>query len=88
MRWPINQGSPKKPIRLRNCTLENLSGRGGGEGESTNKILAQGKIKRKEIHVCQLSLKIFLLWPKKTIHTRNLITKKNSCGSNIPPPPP
>ena len=24
----------------------------------------------------------------KKIHTRNLITKKNSCGSKIPPPPP
>ena len=30
--------------------------------------------------------KIFMLWPKK-IHTRNLITKKNSCGSKIPHPP-
>ena len=28
--------------------------------------------------------KIFILWPKK-IHTRNLITEKNSCGSKIPP---
>ena len=28
-----------------------------------------------------------MLWPKK-IHTRNLITKKNSCGSKIPLPPP
>ena len=27
-----------------------------------------------------------MLWPKK-IHTRNLVTKKNSCGSKIPPPP-
>ena len=27
-----------------------------------------------------------MLWPKKT-HTRNLITKKNSCGSKIPSPP-
>ena len=26
-----------------------------------------------------------MLWPK--IHTRNLITKKNSCGSKIPLPP-
>ena len=31
--------------------------------------------------------KIFILWPKK-IHTRNLMTKKNSCGSKIPHPPP
>ena len=27
-----------------------------------------------------------MLWPKK-IHTRNLITKKNSCGWKIPLPP-
>ena len=80
MRWP------RKPIRLRDCPLENLSG--GGGGRSASKILAQGKIKRKEIPVCLLSLKIFMLWPKKTIHTRNLITKKNSCGSKIPPAPP
>ena len=33
-----------------------------------------------------------MLWRPKKIHTRNLITKKNSCGSKIPlpslPPPP
>ena len=35
----------------------------------------------------QLTLKkIFMLWPKKN-QTRNLITKKNSCGSKIPHPP-
>ena len=28
-----------------------------------------------------------MLWPQN-IHTRNLITKKNSCGSKIPFPPP
>ena len=28
-----------------------------------------------------------MLWPKK-FHTRNLITKNNSCGSKITPPPP
>ena len=27
-----------------------------------------------------------MLWPKK-IHTRNSVTKKNSCGSKIPLPP-
>ena len=27
-----------------------------------------------------------MLWPKK-IHTKNLITKENSCGSKIPPLP-
>ena len=34
----------------------------------------------KKIHARQLTL--------KNIHTRNLITKKNSCGSKIPLPPP
>ena len=29
-----------------------------------------------------------MLRSKKKIHTRNLITKKNSCGSKIPHPPP
>ena len=29
-----------------------------------------------------------MLRPKTEIHTRKLITKKNSCGSEIPPPPP
>ena len=33
----------------------------------------------------QLTLKIFMQWPKK-IHTKNLITKKNSCGWKIPLP--
>ena len=46
-----------------------------------------GKSNEKKIHTSQLTLKkILILWPKKN-HTRNLITKKNSCGSKIPHPP-
>ena len=59
-----------------------------GGVRSTKKIFAQGKIKWKNIHARQLTLKkIFMLWPKK-IYTRNLITTKNSCGSKISHPRP
>ena len=66
---------------LRDGPLENL----WGGGRST--LFGQGKIKWKKIHARQLILKIFMSWPKK-IHTRNLITKKKSCDSKIPLPPP
>ena len=41
----------------------------------------------KKNHACQLTLKNIHAMGKKKIHTRNLITKKNSCGSKIIPPP-
>ena len=85
MRQAINWGSPWKPIRLRDWPLENLWG--GEEGE-VPKNIRKGKIKWKEIHVCQLSLKNIHSIPPQKIHTRNLITKKNSCGSKIPHPSP
>ena len=68
---------------LRNGPLENLWG--GGGGRSTKKLFAQGKIKWKKIHARQLTLKIFMLWPKK-IHTRNLITKKIPAARKFPTP--
>ena len=40
-------------------------GGGGGGAKYKKKIFAQGKIKRKKIHGRQLTLKIFMLWPKK-----------------------
>ena len=57
----------------------------GGAGEVH--YLGKGKLNEKKIHARQLILKIFMSWPKK-IHTRNLITKKKSCDSKIPLPPP
>ena len=50
------------------------------------KYSRKGKLNEKKNHARQLTLNIFMLWPKK-IRTRNLITKKNSCGSKIPHPP-
>ena len=60
---------------------------GGGGGRSTKKIFAQGKIKWKKIQARQLILKKYSCHGLKKVHTRNLITTKNSCGSKIPPPP-
>ena len=35
----------------------------------------------KKIHARQvISLRIFMVWLKKIIHTREMLTKKNSCG--------
>ena len=74
---------PKMDV-VRDRPLENLW-RGGGR--STKKIFAQGKITRKKfMHWRHLILKYIHAMPLKKIDTRNLITKKNSCGSKIPPP--
>ena len=77
------------PFLLRDGPLENLWG-GGGAGEVQKKKFAQGKIKLKKILAGQLILKKYSCFSLKKIHTRNLMTKKNSCGSKIllPPPPP
>ena len=63
-------------------------GGGGGGGRSTKKKIAQGEIKWKKILARQLTLKNIHAMAYKKIHTRNLISKKNSCGSKINPPPP
>ena len=55
---------------------------------STKKIFAQGKTKWKKIHAHQLILKKYSCYGLKKILTSSLITKKNSCGSKIPLPPP
>ena len=69
-------------------TIKKLIGGGVGGVRSTKKIFAQGKIKWKNIHARQLTLKKYSCYGLKKIHTRNLITKKNSCGRKIPHPPP
>ena len=71
--------------KLRDGPLENLSW--GGGGAKYKKKFAQGKIKWKKILARQLILKKYSCYGLK-IHTRNLITKKNSCGSKIPLPSP
>ena len=76
----------EKLCDLRSGPLENLWG-GGGEGRAKyNKILAQGKIKWKKLCM-PINPKKYSCYGLKKIRTRNLITKKNSCGSKIPHPP-
>ena len=60
---------------------------GGGRRAKYKKKIAQGEIKWKKILARQLTLKNIHAMAYKKIHTRNLITKKNSCGSKIPLPP-
>ena len=57
-----------------------------GGGRSAKTIIAQGKIKWKKIHVRQLTLKNIHAMTLKKIHSWKSITKKNSCGSQIPHP--
>ena len=61
---------------------------GGGRrgGRSTKKIFAQGKIKWKKNSCTPINPKKYSCYGLKKIHTRNLITKNNSCGSKIPHP--
>ena len=59
----------------------------GGGGRSTKKKNSRkGKFNFKKILARQLTPKKYSCKGLKKIHTRNLITKKNSCGSKIPPP--
>ena len=75
---------PKMDV-VRDRPLENLW-RGGGR--STKKYSRKGKLHEKRfMHWRHLILKHIHAMPLKKIDTRNLITKKNSCGSKIPLPP-
>ena len=67
-------------------TIRKLTGGGGWGGEVQKKYSHKGKLNEKNSCTPINPKKILILWPKK-IHTRNLITKKNSCGSKIPLPP-
>ena len=59
----------------------------GGAGEVPKKIRARENYMKK--HSCTpINPKKYSCYGLKKIHTRNLITKKNSCGSKIPIPPP
>ena len=65
-----------------------LVGGGGGVagGEQKNIRATENEMKKKLMHT-NWPEKIFMQRPKK-IHTRNLITKKNSCSSKIAHLPP
>ena len=61
-----------------------------GAGKGPKKYSRKRKLKDKKIHARQLTLKIFMVWPQKKIHTKNLITKKIPVARKFPttPPPP
>ena len=54
-------------------------------GEVQKKCSRKGKLNEKKIDARQLTLQNIHAMAKK-IHSRNLMTKKNSCGSKIPHP--
>ena len=64
--------------------------RGGGVGgRGTKKIFAEGKIKwKKKNSSTPINPTKYSWYGLKRIHSRNLITEKNFCGTKIPPPPP
>ena len=61
-------------------------GVGGGGDRSTKKYSRKRKFNEKN-SCTPINPKKYLCHGLKKIHTRNLITKKKSCGSKIPPPP-
>ena len=60
---------------------------GGGAGEVQKKNSRKGKLNEKN-SCTPINPKKYSCKGLKKIHTRNLITKKNSCSSKIPLPPP
>ena len=70
-------------IAIKERTIRKLIGVGGGGrgGRSSRK----GKLKEKNSFT-PINPKKFSCYDLKKIHTRNFITKKNSCGSKIPLP--
>ena len=73
---------------VRDGPLENLWGRGRGRARAKYKIIYSSKGKLNEKNSCTpINPKKYSCYGLKKIHTRNLITKKNSCGSKIPHSP-
>ena len=71
--------------QCRDGPLENLWG--GVAGEVPKKYSRKGKLNEKN-SCTPINPKKYSCYGLKKIHTRNLITKRNSCGSKIPLPPP
>ena len=74
---------------LRDGPLENFFEGGGGEGgraKYKKKYSCKGKLNEKNF-CTPINPKKYSCYGLKKIHTRNLITKKKSCGSKIPLPP-
>ena len=69
---------------LRDGTLENVWG--GEGGEEQKKYSRKGKLNEKN-SCTPINPKKYSCYGLKKIHTKNLITKKNSCCSKIPHSP-
>ena len=69
---------------LRDGPLENLWGEGAGGIQK--KYSRKGKLNEKKNSGTPINPKKYSCHGLKKIHRRNMITKKNSCGSKIPPP--
>ena len=72
--------------QLKGRTIRKLTGGGGRGGEVQKKYSHKGKLNEKN-SCTPINPKKYSCYGLKKIHTRNLITKKNSCGSKIPLPP-
>ena len=70
--------------QVRDGPLENLWG--GGRAKYKKKNSRKGKLNEKN-SCTPINPKKYSCYGLKKIHTRNLLTKKNSCGSRIPLPP-
>ena len=69
-------------------TIRKLMGVGGGGTKYRKKIRPRENLMKKIKNSCTpISPKKYSCYGLKKINTRNLITKKNSCGSKIPHPP-
>ena len=79
---------PANLVNLMDGPLEDLwGGGGGGAGEVQKKNSRKGKLNEKN-SCTPINSKTYSCYGLKKIYTRNLVTKKNSCGSKIPLPPP
>ena len=75
-------------IHCKGRTIRKLiGGGGGGAGEVQKKFSRKGKLNEKN-SCTQINPKKYSCYGLKKIHTSSLITKKNSCCSKIPLPPP
>ena len=73
----------KRSKEIRDGPLENLWG-----GRAKYKKNIRARVNEMKKNSCTpINPKKYSCYGLKKIHTRNLITKKNSCGSKIPLPP-
>ena len=84
-------------MSLANDKVKKNNDKKGGKGPTIRKVMRGGQVQKKysrkgklnEKNSCTpINPKKYSCYGLKNIHTRNLIRKKNSCGSKIRLPPP